>query len=176
MIRLMTWRKFWLIWLTGWGIFAMLVLGNDALITDIVPRGIVDHQAAGNAARVDEIHASWAAAGALGAARWGMIFDFVFITFFWIGGVIGGRILWRDAREPRLKKLGLLAILGFFLFGLTDYIETGAQLAQLLMMQGSDLLAATAALMQPIKSLSFIVASVLLIAGLIWFAVEKREA
>jgi hypothetical protein len=42
-------------------------------------------------------------------------------------------------------------------------------------MQGSDLLAATAALMQPIKSLSFIVASVLLIAGLIWFAVETRE-
>ena len=110
----------------------------------------------------------------LDLARWGMIADLVFITLYMSGGIIGGRLIWQRANSPTLKKVGLLCVLAYFLFGLTDYIETICQLVQLLNEQGSDILAATAALAKPVKTISWIVGTLAMIAALIWRWRETR--
>jgi fumarate reductase subunit D len=164
----MSWRFFWLFWGGGLLVFALLVATGGTLDTTAAPNGIIDHQAAGNAERVDAIQQSWAQAGVLGGAAWRMAADLLFITLFTIGGIIGGRLIWRDARPTLLKKTALIAVLAYALFGLSDMLETGAQLIQLVSMQGNDLLAGLAALMQPIKVASFVAGLALTVLMLIW--------
>jgi len=103
-----------------------------------------------------------------------MIADLVFITLYMSGGIIGGRLIWQRAKSPALKKLGLLCVLSYFLFGLSDYVETLCQLVQLVREQGSDIFAATAALAKPVKTISWIVGSVAMIAALVWRWRETR--
>ena len=169
-----TWRNFWIFWVGGLLVFAALVFTGSALQTEIVPGGILDHQAAGTAERINAIHQSWNDAGVLSKARSGMIADLLFISLYAIGGIIGGRLLWQHSGSPALKKLGLLLIITYFLFGLSDYVETVSQLTQLLNQKGSDILAGIAATAQPIKSLTFIVGTLGMIAGLIWYRFDRR--
>jgi len=174
MPSLYSWRNFWIFWGGGLAVFLYLVLSSGALETAVAPNGILDHQSAATAARVDAIHHSWARAGLLDLARWGMIVDLVFITLYMSGGIIGGRLLWQQARSPSLKKLGLLCVLSYFLFGLTDYIETISQLVQLLQDRGSDIFAGTAAFAQPVKIVSWIVGTVAILVALVWRWSERR--
>ncbi|MGI9361133.1 MAG: hypothetical protein ACR2O7_06120 [Parasphingorhabdus sp.] len=168
------WRNFWIFWLGGLAIFLFMVFTNGPLATEVAPGGILDHQSAGSAERINAIQQSWAAAGQMDHARWSMIADLVFIGIYSIGGIIGGRLLWQDAHSPSLKKLGLLIMFAFSLFGLLDYIETICQFVQLLQEQGDDLLAGIAALVMPPKVVAWIVGTVGMIVALIWRSRERR--
>ncbi|MEH6791305.1 hypothetical protein [Parasphingorhabdus sp.] len=174
MPSLYNWRNFWIFWGGGLALFLYLVLSGGALETAVAPNAILDHQDAATAARVNAIQNSWAEAGLLGTARWAMIIDLVFITLYMSGGIIGGRLLWQQARSPNLKKLGLLCVLSYFLFGLTDYVETVSQLVQLLQYQGSDILAGTAAVARPVKIVAWIVGTLAMLVALIWRRSERR--
>lgn len=172
--KVINWRNFWIFWLGGLAIFLFMVLTNDALVTDAAPGGILDHQRAGSADRVNAIQQSWAAAGQMGFARWSMIADLVFIGLYSVGGIIGGRILWQEAYSPSLKKLGLLMVLTYFLFGLLDYVETLSQITQLLQEQGDDMLSGIAAFVMPPKSLVGIIGTIGMIVALVWRSRERR--
>ncbi|MEH6700617.1 hypothetical protein [Parasphingorhabdus sp.] len=174
MPKLYSWRNFWIFWGSGMALFIYLIASGGALETVVAPGGILDHQSAANAQRVNDIQQSWADAGVLELARWGMIADLIFITLYMSGGIIGGRLIWQRAKSPTLKKLGLLCVLSYFLFGLTDYIETVSQLVQLVLQQGSDLLAGTAALVRPIKIVAWIVGTIAILLALIWRWRETR--
>ncbi len=174
MSKLYNWRNFWIFWGAGLALFLYLVATGGVLETAVAPAGILDHQSAATAERVNAIQQSWAAAGVMDIARWGMVADLVFITLYMSGGIIGGRLIWQRANSPTLKKVGLLCVLSYFVFGLTDYIETVCQLVQLVNEQGSDILAGTAALAKPVKVASWIVGTVAMIAALIWRWSETR--
>ena len=168
-----SWRNFWIFWLSGLTVFAVVVATGAPLMTDIAPGGILDHQSAGSAERVDAIQKSWADAGLLNHAKWSMIGDLIFIGLYTIGGIIGGRLLWQDAWSPSLKKLGLALILVYFLFGLTDYLETISQIIQLIRLEGSDTLAGIAALAQPPKIATWIIGTVGMVIALIWYRRQR---
>ncbi len=170
----MKWKYFWLFWGGGMALFLVLISSGGVLQTEVAPGGILDHQSAGTAERVNAIQASWAEAGVTGLARWGMIGDLVFIGLYMSGGIIGGRILWQEARSPSLKKLGLFCVLVYFLFGVTDYIETILQLVQLLQDAGSDIMAGIAATVRPIKILSWIAGTIGILIALAWRWRETR--
>ncbi|MEP3224626.1 MAG: hypothetical protein ABJO01_01535 [Parasphingorhabdus sp.] len=170
----MTWRNFWIFWLSGFSIFLLVVVTSGPLITDVAPQGILDHQSAATGQRVDAIQQSWAAAGQLNYAKWSMIGDLVFIGLYAIGGIIGGRLLWQEAESPSLKKLGLFLVLIYFAFGLFDYIETISQFIQLSQQQGSDMLAGIAAFAQPPKIATWIIGTGGIIIALIWRHRERR--
>lgn len=174
MPKLYSWRNFWIFWGGGLALFLYLVVTAGALQTAVAPGGILDHQSAATAERVNAIQQSWAAAGVLDVARWAMIADLVFITLYMSGGIIGGRLIWQRANSPTLKKIGLLCVLSYFLFGLTDYVETVCQLVQLVNERGNDILAGTAALAKPVKTISWIVGTVAMIGALIWRWRETR--
>lgn len=172
-MRLINWRNFWILWLCGLALLFELILTNHMLVTSAAPRGILDHQSAGSAANVDSIYASWVAGGVVDFAQWSMIKDLIFITFYTVGGIIGGRLIWQNGVSPRLKKLGLLIILSYFLFGLFDYVETVSELVQHLSGRGSDWLAAIAAFCQIPKTLAWLVATLAMISALIWHRFER---
>lgn len=174
MSNLYSWRNFWIFWGGGLALFAYLVATGGALETAVAPHGILDHQAAATGERVDAIQRSWAEAGVIDLARWGMIVDLLFIGLYMSGGIIGGRLIWQQAKSPALKKVGLLCVLSYFLFGLTDYIETISQLVQLLQDQGSDILAGTAAVARPVKIVTWIVGTIAILVALIWRWSERR--
>ena len=171
---LIKWKYFWIFWGSGMAIFLTLVATGSALQTDVAPGGILDHQSAATADRVNAIQASWAEAGVLKEARLGMIGDLVFILLYSIGGIIGGRLLWQKANSPSLKKLGLFIIVAYFTFFVTDYGETVSQFIQLMQQQGSDTLAGIAAFFQPIKIASWIAGTLMILIGLIWFWRDQR--
>lgn len=109
--RRSNWRNFWLLWLTGIVIIVALVSQNDRLVTDIAPQGMLDHQVAATAQRVEDIHASWRAAGAMDFFRIAILFDLLFIVLYSTGGVMGGRLIRQAARSGLLRALAGLAIL-----------------------------------------------------------------
>lgn len=116
MSGLIQWRYFWIFWGSGLALFLFLVASGGALQTDVAPAGILDHQSAGTAERVNAIQTSWIDKGVLTQAKLGMIGDLVFILLYSLGGIIGGRLLWQNANSPALKKLGLLIIVAYFVF------------------------------------------------------------
>ena len=174
MVGWIRWRYFWIFWGSGMLLFLYLVASGGALQTDIAPGGILDHQSAATAERVNAIQASWQSAGVITQARLGMIGDLVFILLYSVGGIIGGRLLWQNAHSPSLKKLGLLIILTYFCFFVTDYGETISQFVQLTQGQGSDLLAGIAAFLQPIKVASWIAGTLMILIALIWYWRDQR--
>lgn len=174
MSSLYNWRNFWIFWGGGLAVFGILIATSGPLMTDVAPQGILDHQSAGTAERVNAIHQSWAAIDRMNFAKWSMIGDILFITLYMSGGIIGGRLIWQQAKSPTLKKVGLLCVLTYFLFGLTDYVETISQLVQLVRDQGSDILAGTAELARPVKTIAWITGTVAMIAALIWRRFEIR--
>jgi len=174
MPKLIQWRYFWIFWGGGMTLFLCLVVTGGVLQTGIAPGGILDHQSAATADRVDAIQTSWMEAGVLRQARLGMIGDLIFILLYSIGGIIGGRLLWQQANSPSLKKWGLLIIVTYFIFFVTDYGETVSQFIQLIRLQGSDTLAGIAAFFQPIKIASWNGGTILILIALIWFWRDQR--
>lgn len=171
---LIKWKYFWIFWGSGMAIFLILIASGGALQTEVAPGGILDHQSAATAERVNAIQTSWAEAGVLKEARLGMIGDLVFILLYSVGGIIGGRLLWQNAHSPSLKKMGLWIILAYLLFFLTDYGETISQFVQLSQGQGDDALAGIAAFLQPIKVVSWIAGTILMLVALIWFSRDQQ--
>jgi hypothetical protein len=174
MPKYLNWRNFWIFWLGGLAVFLFNVLTSGPLMTDVAPTGILDHQSAATAERVDAIQQSWAAAGQMNYAKWSMITDLVFIGLYTIGGILGGRLIWQEADSPSLKKLGLFMVLTYFLFGLFDYIETLSQITQVLQKKGSDTLAGIAAFARPPKIATWIIGTIGMIFALLWRRRERR--
>jgi hypothetical protein len=160
------WRLFWIFYGVSLATFAWLVLTNAQMITAASPGGIIDHQGAATAMRVDQIHAAWKAKGVLDFARLSMSIDLVFITFATFAGIVGGYLM---ARAGGMRGLLGWIVLGLWaVFGACDYIETGCQLVQALEDRGSDELAGLAASVGPAKAGAFIAGTLLLWAGLVW--------
>ena len=150
-------RRFWLFWIGGLVIFALARIPHAPLAIPEVPGGIFDHQAAGSAAVVDRIQAAWEDAGLRGTAIFAMCHDLVFIGVYGLGSYWGGRLFMASPSRPFLSRLGLSISVAAIVFLVTDYVETVLQLVQLLRDSGSDWMAGTAAVMQPIKIAAFIV-------------------
>ncbi|MEM9500479.1 MAG: hypothetical protein AAF941_01415 [Pseudomonadota bacterium] len=141
-------------WLLGLLAFAIVIAIGLPLQTG-TPFGIVDHQAAGTAIRVDAIQRAWREAGLRWLAMAGMVGDLIFIGIYSVGS-------WRAGRS--FARIGgkVLALIGNFIVGaavvfcFTDYVETGLQFVQLWQDRGSNGMAGTAAFMQPIKIVAWI--------------------
>jgi hypothetical protein len=166
MVKLPPWRLFWSLFGLGWGLFAFLVATNGQMVTPVSATGIVDHQVAGSAARVDEIQGAWAAAGRLDFARLSIGVDLLFIGVLTVAGIVGGVAITRAARGPVLRVVGQVAALAFLVFGVADYAETIAQFVQV-MSAGDDGLAGLARTANTPKVFAFLGGHVLLIAGLV---------
>lgn len=169
-----SWRPFWIPFAAGWALFVFMASTNSRLATAASPNGILDHQSAGTAARVDEIQHAWAAAGSLGFAQLSMGLDLVFIGLVTIGALVACALIWRRA-SGALKLFAGLTALAWLAFGATDYTETIAQVVQA-HSAGADNLAGLAASVGLVKSVSFVAGNVALIAALLWHRATVRKA
>lgn len=160
-------RKFWLFWIGGLVIFALARIPHAPLAIEAVPGGIFDHQAAGSAAVVDQIQAAWRDAGLRSTAIFAMCHDLVFIGIYGMGSYWAGRVFMVETARPKLALLGKIIMQAAVVFLITDYVETSLQLVQLLREQGVDWMAATAAIMQPIKIAAWIITFIGTISALI---------
>ena len=159
-------RAFLAWWLGGLALFAIVIWLHAPLAIDAVPGGIGDHQAAGTAAEVDRIQREWRLAGLNDRAAVAMLGDMVFIGIYAFGSLLGGRVL--RASGGRVQRLlGDAVIAGSIVFCVTDYLVTICQFVQFMQMRGSDLLAATAATVQPVKIIAWIVTFFGILAGLV---------
>ena len=98
-------RWFWL----GVASFAVTLLIHFPLITDAVPGGILDHQAAPDAAAVNRIQDAWADDGLIGLATVAMISDLIFILIYGSGCIVAG-LHFRSAQKYWPSLLGWIAI------------------------------------------------------------------
>jgi hypothetical protein len=162
----MTWRLFWILFALGWALFAFLAATNNQMVTPVSPGGILDHQVAGTAARVDEIQGAWSEAGAIPFARFSIGVDLLFIGVLAVAGAIGGALTARAAWGPLLRGLGWLTAFAFLVFGAADYTETIAQFVQA-MSHGDDGLAGLAATANKPKVAAFLAGHAGLIACLV---------
>jgi hypothetical protein len=149
-------RRFWRFWLSGILLLAALIVMNVWLVTVAAPLGISDHQAAGNAARVDIIHAGWAASGVMDLAIYSMELDLIFIAVYAWGAFAGGR-MFAASSLPSLMRLGKIIIVAAVGFAIADYAETLSQLIQAAFTGGNDMLSGVAATARPIKLILFLV-------------------
>jgi len=131
-----------------------------------VTYGIIDHQAAGTAAKVDEIQSQWREGGVRTLAIIAVIADLAWIWLYALGSYLAGREFSR-LRSGLVRLIGLVVCVSAGVFGITDYTETIAQFIQLLGDAGDDQLAGLAATMQPIKIAAFLVAFFGIVAALI---------
>lgn len=168
-------RAFLIWWIGGLGAFAMTVWLSSALVIADVPGGILDHQSAGDAAGIDVIQHAWRDSGLIGRALVSMAADLIFIGTYGIGCVLGGRYF-RQAGGRFLQGLGLAIAWAGTLFLLSDYGETIAQAIQLYRFAGDDTLAGLAALLQPVKALSFVFTFVAVLAALALERLRHRKA
>ncbi len=159
-------RLFAIFWPTGLLFFVLAIMLSLPLTITAVPGGILDHQAAGTAAEVDRIHRAWHEAGVYRMAGMAMVADLVFIGIYALGCFFGGcAILYRA--KGMLRPIGIMVCLSAIIFCVTDYGETIAQYLQYSRGAGELKLAAFAADMQPIKMVSFLAATIGVIAGLL---------
>ncbi|MBX7499952.1 hypothetical protein K3181_00670 [Qipengyuania sp. YG27] len=145
--------RWWLWGLAAFGIVIALSV-SITVFGDGVTWGIGEHQAAGSAARVDEIQTQWRAGGVRNLAIVAMLGDLVFIGIYGWGSWRAGRSFM--AMPGALGLLGVLIAASAVVFVLCDYTETLLQLVQLLRERGSDAMAATAAAVRPIKSVAWL--------------------
>lgn len=167
-------RKTFLTWWIG-GILVFLVviaLGLPLGIT-AVPGGILDHQAAGNAAAVNAIHAAWGSSGLMDSARNAIIADLVFIGIYGTGCVLGGRYF-RSTGTGILRHLGTVIVVLGVVFLLTDYGETISQFLQVVANEGSDRLAGIAATLRPIKVIAFLAVFIGIVIALLLEWKQRR--
>ena len=154
--------KFWLIGLAMFG----ALIAFDLLAMADRPFSIIDHQAAGTAERVNEIQLAWKDAGYFTMSTISMVGDLIFIVFYSLGAWRAGTSI-RAHSGTVMRFIGLILMVAAPVFFVTDIVETSLQLTQMLMDQGVDWMAATAAFMQPIKINAWIVSFVAVIAALI---------
>ena len=149
-------RRFWTFWLSGIMLLTAQIVMNVWLVTEAAPLGISDHQAAGNAARVDIIHASWTAAGVMDLAIYSMELDLIFIGVYAWGAFAGWR-MFAAAPHAMLTRLGKVIMVAAAGFAVADYAETISQLIQVAVVGGHDMLSGIAATARPIKTILFMV-------------------
>ncbi|MBO6526275.1 hypothetical protein [Erythrobacter sp.] len=140
-----------------WGLLAfVIVIALSMAVThpESVTLGIAEHQAAGSAARVDEIQDQWREGGVRTLAIVAMLGDLVFIGIYGWGSWLAGRSFM--AMRGSARMLGILIAISAIIFLVTDYTETILQVVQLLSEQGSDWMAAVAATVRPVKILAWI--------------------
>ena len=143
-------------WLWGLVAFAVVIALSAAITApESVTLGISEHQAAGTAARVDEIQAQWAAGGVRTVAIISMIGDLIFIGIYGWGSWLAGRSFM--AMGGALRLAGAVIALAALVFVVTDYTETLLQLVQMLRNEGSDAMAGIAAAVLPVKIIAWLV-------------------
>ena len=160
-------KSFLIWWLGGIAIFAISLTLHSPLAIEAVPGGILDHQAAPDAAAVNAIQGAWEEADLIGQARLAMISDLIFIGVYGVGCVLGG-LDFKSRGSGALIVMGWIAAAMGVVFLFTDYVETALQFVQLIRFEGSDTLAGVASSMGPFKVLSFLVAAGVLIVALVW--------
>ena len=152
-------------WAAGLLAFGIVIAVSLPLSIDAVPRGIIDHQRAGDAAVVDTIQLAWKAAGLLTLARIAMVADLIFIGIFGVGCVLAG-LHYRARPQVVLRVLGWCTIVSGLIFLASDYGETIAQVIEVMRFKGDDDLAALAATLRPVKEVSWIAAFLAILAAL----------
>lgn len=163
---MITRRRFLLFWVGGLIAFAVALLLHMPLTLDTVPEGIVDHQTATTAARVDYIQGEWAAAGVYRNAFTAMVSDIVFIVLYGIGSLLGGVYYLRNG-SGTLRLIGGALLLSAIVFFVSDMVETLAQIQQLAAGEGNDMQARIAAMMHYPKLISWIACFILPLNALI---------
>ena len=174
MSRIYNWRNFWILWGGGLVFLAVLGIFSAPLITHVSLSPISDHQKAGSAEAVNIIQHMWRDLGIYNYAIKWFTAELVFIGIYMSGGIIGGRLIWQNASSTALKKLGLICVILFGAFGLTDYVETICQYIQLVSFAGSDFLAGIAAFISGPKIVAFFAAGASMIVALVWRLIERR--
>ena len=162
-------------WGAGLAIFAFSIFLHSPLTITGVPGGILDHQAAGSAARVNEIQQLWAEAGLLGRARLAMQSDLIFIGIYGIGAVLAGAYF-RTRPSRLLRPAGLVLIVSGIAFLVSDYLETILQFIQLDRLSGDNTLSAIAAACGPIKVAAFLASFALVLIALAFERFSSRAA
>ncbi|ANI79262.1 hypothetical protein [Sphingobium sp. EP60837] len=150
-------------------------MANGYLANNAAPNGIIDHQLAGSAERVDDIHASWSAAGVDSIATASMMIDLLFIGVSASAGVLGASLIHTRTKSKPLLHFSKLICLMFLAFALLDYSETVPELIQQICGHGNDTLAIIAATVQPIKLIAFLGGVATLVIALIWCKVTKLD-
>ena len=153
-------------WVGGLIAFAITIWLSLPLVVDGVPRGIVDHQAAPDAAAVNAIQNAWQKDGVIDTARTAMIADLIFIGIFGFGCVLAG-LHYRNRGTPFLRFTGWIALVSGVIFLVTDYGETISQFIQLLRMAGDDRLAGIASTLQSPKTVSWITGFLAVVMALV---------
>ena len=168
-------RRFWRFWLSGILLLAAQIVMNVWLVTEATPLGMSDHQAAGNAARVDYIHAAWAASGVMDLAIYSMELDLIFIGIYAWGAFAGGR-MFVAAPHAMLARLGKVIMIAAAGFAIVDYVETISQLIQAAFTGGHEMLSSVAATARPIKTILFLVTFFGVLVGLAIRSWKSRAA
>lgn len=168
-------RNFWLFWLSGLLLLAVMAGMNPSLSLVMSPMGIIDHQMAETGARVDDIQFGWKVGGVLTLARISIALDLVFIAVYSWGAFLGGRVMRREA-SPMVRRLGLLIMIAAALYPILDYTETISQFVQVMTFTGSDFLAGLAANVRPYKSVDFLVTLIGLLTALALRRMARRRA
>jgi len=168
-------RRFLMFWIGGLIAFVVALVLHMPLTLDSVPEGIVDHQTATTAARVDFIQREWANAGVYRSAFSAMVADFVFIALYSLGSLLGG--FYFISKGPgTLRLIGWALVASAFVFLVSDTLETWMQIQQLAAGEGSDAKAAIAASMHYPKLASWIACFILPLNGLILEWSQRRSA
>jgi hypothetical protein len=168
-------RNFWLFWLGGLFLLAIMAAMNPFLSLAMSPMGIIDHQMAGTGVRVDDIQFGWKVGGVLTLARISIAIDLVFIAVYSWGAYLGGRMM-RQETSPVLRRLGTLIMVAAALYPILDYTETICQFVQVINFKGSDLLSGIAATVRPFKSADFLVTLIGLIVALTLRRMTRSKA
>ncbi len=159
-------KTFVLWWICGLVAFAISIYLHNPLNIDGVPGGILDHQAAPDAQAVNAIHDAWKSAGVFNQVALAMISDLIFIQIYSLGAILGG-MYFRSRPGAALRVIGGFVLAAGVIFYVTDVVETGSQLTQVIQDAGSDNLAYVASTMQPIKTFTFLVTFFGIIAALL---------
>lgn len=154
------------VWLISLAVFAMVISVSSSITQGDVTFGIIDHQAAGTAARVDEIQTQWREGGVRILAIVAMVGDLAWIWIYALGSYLVGR-QFATLRQGVVRAIGMVICGAAAVFGITDYTETILQFIQLLGDKGNDTMAGIAATVQPIKVVAFIVSFVGILGALV---------
>ena len=143
------------VWLISLAMFVVVMVLSSMVTQGDVTYGIIDHQAAATAEKVDEIQTQWREGGVRNAAIIAVIGDLAWIWIYALGAYLVGNGF-ATKRRGILRIIGWAVAVSAVVFGVADYAETISQFIQLLQDTGSDTLAGFAALMQPVKIGAFI--------------------
>lgn len=168
-------KRFLIFWIGGLVAFIVALILHMPLTLESVPEGIVDHQVATTAARVDFVQAEWAKAGVYRSAFTAMVADFVFIALYSLGSLLGALYFLR-ASSTNLRLIGGGLLLSAIVFFASDTIETWMQIQQVMAGAGDDTKAGIAAAMHYPKLASWIACFILPLNGLILEWSHRRSA